>query len=43
MFRSEHKVDKLAFDSKLFEGYTGNLRADELAVDDSTFDALEQL
>jgi len=41
--RSEGKPEQLAFDSRVLQGYTGILHADDITVDDITYDTLVQL
>ena len=41
--RSESSLEQLQFDARLFDGYNGILRADEVTVDDITYEVLDQL
>lgn len=41
--RSENKTEPMSFDSRLFEGYSGILKADKLTVDDVTYEILTQM
>ena len=41
--RSESSLEQLQFDARLFDGYNGILQADEVTVDDITYEVLDQL
>ena len=41
--RSESSLEQLQFDVRLFDGYNGILQADEVTVDDITYEVLDQL
>ena len=38
--RSESSLEQLQFDARLFDGYNGILQADEVTVDDITYEEI---